>query len=71
MRNSDHYDFVSRGIPAMRVVTGFDEPESGARYLLTSGDTREGGADGAEDRGVGSRGNRLAGINVAGLGGTA
>lgn len=41
MRNSDHYNFVRRGIPALRMVAGFDEPEAGARYLLTSADRRD------------------------------
>lgn len=39
MRNSDHFSFVERGIPALRVVAGFDEPHAGARYLLTAADT--------------------------------
>jgi Zn-dependent M28 family amino/carboxypeptidase len=39
MRNSDHFNFVQRGVPAMRVVAGFDEPDAGGRFLLTSGDT--------------------------------
>lgn len=39
MRNSDHFSFIGRGIPAMRMVAGFDEPNSGAKYLLTSADT--------------------------------
>ena len=41
MRNSDHYNFVRRGIPALRMVAGFDEPDAGARYLLTSADRRD------------------------------
>ena len=39
MANSDHYNFARRGIPALRLVAGFDEPESRLRYLLTPGDT--------------------------------
>ena len=39
MANSDHYNFVRRGIPAFRLVAGFDEPESNLRYLLTPADT--------------------------------
>ncbi|MFQ5931571.1 MAG: M28 family peptidase [Nitrospiraceae bacterium] len=39
MANSDHYNFVRRGIPAFRLVAGFDEPDSRLRYLLTPGDT--------------------------------
>ncbi|MFQ5849789.1 MAG: M28 family peptidase [Candidatus Binatia bacterium] len=37
--NSDHYNFVRRGIPAFRLVAGFDEPDSRLRYLLTPADT--------------------------------
>jgi aminopeptidase YwaD len=39
MANSDHYNFARHGIPALRLVAGFDEPESRLRYLLTPGDT--------------------------------
>jgi hypothetical protein len=39
MANSDHYNFVRRGIPAFRLVAGFDEPDSRLRYLLTPADT--------------------------------
>lgn len=41
LRNSDHFNFAERGIPAMRLVAGFDEPEAGARFLLTEEDRRE------------------------------
>jgi hypothetical protein len=41
MRNSDHFNFAQRGIPSIRMVAGFDEPEAGARFLLTEADTRE------------------------------
>jgi len=41
LRNSDHFNFAQAGIPALRLVAGFDEPEAGARLLLTSGDRRE------------------------------
>jgi aminopeptidase YwaD len=41
MRNSDHYNFAQRGIPAIRVLAGFNEPDAGARLLLTGADTRE------------------------------
>ena len=41
MRNSDHYNFVRRGIPALRMVAGFDEPGAGARFILTSADSRD------------------------------
>ena len=41
MANSDHYNFARAGVPAARLVAGFDEPESNLRYLLTPSDTRE------------------------------
>jgi Iap family predicted aminopeptidase len=41
LRNSDHYNFARHGIPALRLVAGFDEPDSRVRYLLTSADTRD------------------------------
>ena len=41
MRNSDHFNFAQRGIPAIRLVAGFDEPEAGARFILTEADTSE------------------------------
>jgi aminopeptidase YwaD len=39
MPNSDHYNFARHGIPAFRLVAGFDEPASQLRYLLTPADT--------------------------------
>jgi Zn-dependent M28 family amino/carboxypeptidase len=39
MANSDPYNFARRGIPAFRLVAGFDEPDSRLRYLLTPADT--------------------------------
>ena len=41
MANSDHYNFARAGVPAARLVAGFDEPESDLRYVLTPADTRE------------------------------
>ena len=41
MANSDHYNFARHGIPAMRLVAGFNRPKSNIRYILTRGDTRE------------------------------
>jgi aminopeptidase YwaD len=41
MANSDHYNFARHGIPAMRLVAGFDRPDSDVRYILTRGDTRD------------------------------
>ncbi len=39
MANSDHFNFARHGIPALRLVSGFNEPDSCLRYLLTPGDT--------------------------------
>lgn len=39
MANSDHYNFARHGIPAVRLVAGFDEPDSNLRYVLTPADT--------------------------------
>ena len=41
MANSDHYNFARHGIPATRLVAGFDEPDSNLKYVLTPGDTRD------------------------------
>jgi aminopeptidase YwaD len=41
MPNSDHYNFARHGIPAMRLVAGFDRPQSNVRHILTRGDTRD------------------------------
>lgn len=41
MANSDHYNFARHGVPALRLVSGFNEPDSDLRYLLTSGDRLE------------------------------
>lgn len=38
MRNSDHYNFARHGIPAFRLVAGFDEADSALRYVLTRED---------------------------------
>ena len=38
MRNSDHYHFARHGIPAMRLVAGFNDPESNLRFVLTPHD---------------------------------
>ncbi len=37
--NSDHANFAAHGIPALRLLAGFDEPTSNLRYLLTAADT--------------------------------
>jgi Zn-dependent M28 family amino/carboxypeptidase len=41
MANSDHANFAALGIPALRLVAGFDEPASHIRYVLTAADTRD------------------------------
>ena len=41
MRNSDHFNFARHGIPALRLIAGFDNPNAGARYLLTEADTAD------------------------------
>jgi aminopeptidase YwaD len=40
MSNSDHANFAAHGIPALRLLAGFDEPDSHLRHLLTGADTR-------------------------------
>ncbi len=39
MMNSDHANFAAHGIPALRLLSGFDEPTSNLRHLLTAADT--------------------------------
>ena len=41
MRNSDHANFAQAGIPAFRLVAGFDEPAANPRFVLTQADTRD------------------------------
>ena len=41
MGNSDHYNFARHGIPALRLVAGFDRPDCNIRHILTPGDTRD------------------------------
>ena len=41
MANSDHFNFARQGIPAARLVAGFNETESAIKYVLTSNDTRD------------------------------
>ena len=40
MPNSDHANFAAHGIPAARIIAGFDVPESNLRHLLTAADRR-------------------------------
>jgi aminopeptidase YwaD len=41
MANSDHANFAAHGIPALRLITGFNAPDSNLRLLLTAADTRD------------------------------
>jgi Zn-dependent M28 family amino/carboxypeptidase len=41
MRNSDHANFALAGIPAFRLVSGFDDMASAVRHVLTAADTRD------------------------------
>lgn len=38
MSNSDHANFAAHGIPALRLVAGFDRPESRVRHILSADD---------------------------------
>jgi hypothetical protein len=41
MENSDHANFAAHGIPALRLVAGFDDMGSNLRHVLTAADTRD------------------------------
>ena len=41
MTNSDHANFAAHGIPALRLVAGFNDPTSNIRHVLTAADTRD------------------------------
>ena len=41
MANSDHFNFARHGIPATRLVAGFNEYQSDIKYVLTPEDTRD------------------------------
>ena len=41
MTNSDHANFAMGGIPAIRLVAGFDDPNAHLRVVLTPADTRD------------------------------
>jgi Zn-dependent M28 family amino/carboxypeptidase len=41
MVNSDHANFAQAGIPALRLVAGFDDPAANLRLVLTPADTRD------------------------------
>jgi aminopeptidase YwaD len=39
--NSDHANFALAGIPAFRLVAGYDNPSANVRFVLTPGDIRD------------------------------
>ncbi len=39
--SSDHANFAAHGVPALRLLAGFGEPESGLSRLLTAADTHD------------------------------
>ncbi|MDQ8731872.1 M28 family peptidase [Bradyrhizobium sp. LHD-71] len=41
MTNSDHANFALAGIPAFRMVAGYDDPAAPVRLVLTAADTRD------------------------------
>jgi aminopeptidase YwaD len=41
MANSDHANFAAHGIPALRLMAGFNAPDSNLRMVLTAADTRD------------------------------
>jgi len=41
MANSDHANFAAYGIPAVRLLAGFNAPDSNLRFVLTAADTRD------------------------------
>jgi aminopeptidase YwaD len=41
MANSDHANFAAHGIPAVRLIAGFNAPDSNLRLILTAADTRD------------------------------
>ena len=41
MLNSDHANFAAAGIPAFRLVAGFNDPRANLRHVLTPADTRD------------------------------
>ena len=40
MANSDHANFAAAGIPALRLMTGYADPASALRLILSAADTR-------------------------------
>src|SRR5262249_51045759 len=59
MANSDHANFAAHGIPAVRLLAGFNAPDSNLRLVLTAADTRDkvqpkelAGVEGHDDAGM-------------------
>ena len=50
MANSDHANFAAHGIPAVRLLAGFNSPASNLRLVLTAADTRDKVQPGELDR---------------------
>jgi Zn-dependent M28 family amino/carboxypeptidase len=50
MQNSDHANFALAGIPAIRLVAGFDDHGANLRFVLTPADTRDKVAAGELER---------------------
>jgi aminopeptidase YwaD len=53
MANSDHANFAAHGIPAVRLIAGFDAPASNLRLVLTAADTRDKVQPGELDQALG------------------
>jgi aminopeptidase YwaD len=41
LANSDHFNFARAGVPAFRLLAGFDEPQSRVQHILSGSDTRD------------------------------
>jgi aminopeptidase YwaD len=39
--NSDHYNFHLAGVPSMRLIAGYEDADSNARFMMSSSDTRD------------------------------
>lgn len=39
--NSDHYNFYLAGIPSLRLIAGFEDPESDTRFMMSAADTSD------------------------------
>src|SRR5262249_20377928 len=74
MANSDHANFAAHGIPAVRLLAGFNAPDSNLRLVLTAADTRDkvqpkelAGVEGHDDAGMADvEGDRWEGVEPSG-----